>query len=166
MGTVRGLVVSPVFDNLPRMAVAREEVLVEAFITQTSIEAFHEAILHRLAQRDVMPLDRVIGWHSTSARFLRPRRPCGIARPKRDLVQLATDPLAAQRIVDHGRETLSAEVVENTENPEASAVDQSIRDEVQAPALVRPLWDRHRRSGSQGSLAAATLAHGQPLLPV
>lgn len=39
--TVQVIVVSPVFDNLPRMAVAREEVLVEAFITQTSIEAFH-----------------------------------------------------------------------------------------------------------------------------
>jgi hypothetical protein len=38
VGAVQVIVVSPVFDNLPRMAVAGEEVLVEALITQTSID--------------------------------------------------------------------------------------------------------------------------------
>lgn len=171
MGAVQVIVVSPVFDNLPRMAVAGEEVLVEAFITQTSIEAFHKAILHRLSRRNVMPLDGVIllpfkdGIRRQLGPVVRDNH-AGIASPERDLVQLAADTLAGQRVVDHGCKALSAEVVENTENAKAPAVDQSIRDEVQAPALVRSLRDCHRRSGSQGSFATATLAHGQPLLPV
>lgn len=171
MGAVQVIVVSPVFDNLPCMAVAGEEVLVEAFITQTSIKAFHEAILRRLSRRNVMPLDGVIllPFKDGIRRQLGPvvrNNHAGIARPERDLVQLAADTLAGQRVVDHGRKALSAEVVENTENAKASAVDQSIRDEVQAPALVWSPRDRHRRSGSQSSFATATLAHGQPLLPV
>lgn len=55
MRAVQVMVVSPVFNNLPRVAVAGEEVLVEAFIAQPTIEAFHEAILHGLARRDVVP---------------------------------------------------------------------------------------------------------------
>jgi hypothetical protein len=90
----------------------------------------------------------------------------GIPGAERDPVQLTADALAGQRVVDHGSKALSGEVVENAQYAEASAVDQGIRDEVKAPALVRSLRDCHRRSGSQGSFAAATLAHGQPLLPV
>ena len=34
-----------------------EQVLVQAFVAQATIERFHEVILLRLARRDVMPLD-------------------------------------------------------------------------------------------------------------
>src|ERR1051325_5890330 len=37
-----------------------EQVLVEALVTQASVEAFHEAILHRFAGRDVVPFDAVL----------------------------------------------------------------------------------------------------------
>ncbi|CAK7261999.1 protein of unknown function (plasmid) [Shinella sp. WSC3-e] len=56
--------------------------------------------------------------------------------------------------------------IEDTKDTKAPAIDQRIRDEVQAPALVRSLWDCHRRSRSQRSFATAALAHGQPLLLV
>jgi len=34
-----------------------EEVLVHAFIAHSTVEPFNEAVLHRLARRDVVPLD-------------------------------------------------------------------------------------------------------------
>lgn len=60
MRWVQAMVVSPVFDDLPRMAVTGDEVLVVAGITQTSVEAFREAILHRFARRDVVSLDGAV----------------------------------------------------------------------------------------------------------
>jgi len=47
----------PLFDALAGITVAAEQVLVEALVPQPSVEAFHEAVLHRLAGRDVMPFD-------------------------------------------------------------------------------------------------------------
>jgi len=41
------------------MIIAGEQVLVEAFVTQPAVEAFHEAVLHRLARCDVVPFDLV-----------------------------------------------------------------------------------------------------------
>jgi hypothetical protein len=53
-----GVVVDPpFFDNLACLAEVREQVLVEALVTQSAVEAFHEPILHRFAGRDVVPFD-------------------------------------------------------------------------------------------------------------
>ena len=42
------------------MAQAVEQVLVEQFIAHAAVEAFNEAILHRLARRDVVPVDLAV----------------------------------------------------------------------------------------------------------
>src|SRR6266478_10033295 len=56
-----GVVVDPpFFDNLACLAEVREQVLVEALVTQTAVEALYEAILHRFAGRDVVPFDTVV----------------------------------------------------------------------------------------------------------
>lgn len=60
MRAAQVIVVSPVFDSLPGMAVAGEQVLVEAFVAQASVEALHEAVLHWLARRNVMPVDGMV----------------------------------------------------------------------------------------------------------
>jgi hypothetical protein len=54
-----GVVVdSPVFDDRPCLAEVCEHVFVEALVVpQPSIEALHEAILHRFARCDVVPFD-------------------------------------------------------------------------------------------------------------
>jgi len=57
MWSVQIVVDPPVFDDLPRMAITAEQMLVEAFIAQTAVERFHEAILHGLSRRDVVPVD-------------------------------------------------------------------------------------------------------------
>ena len=47
----------PFFDDLAGMPIAGEEPLVEALIAHPAAKAFHQAVLHRLARRDVVPFD-------------------------------------------------------------------------------------------------------------
>ncbi|CUH39812.1 hypothetical protein JSE7799_02540 [Jannaschia seosinensis] len=46
------------------------------------------------------------------------------------------------------------------------SASERVTDDVRAPALVRLLRDRHRCPRVPGALAAATLAHGEPLLAI
>jgi len=53
-----GVVVDPPFlDDLTSLVEVCKQVLVEAFVAQPAVEAFDKAVLHRLAGRDVVPLD-------------------------------------------------------------------------------------------------------------
>ena len=47
----------PFFDDLACLGEVREQLLVEALVTQSAAEAFHEPILHRFAGGDVVPFD-------------------------------------------------------------------------------------------------------------
>ena len=51
------VVVAPCRNQMAGMAQRREQVLVQALIPQTAVEALHEAVLRRFAGRDVMPFD-------------------------------------------------------------------------------------------------------------
>ena len=51
------VVVAPCRNQFLSLAQVREQVLVEAFVPQASVEALDEAVLHRLAGSDVMPID-------------------------------------------------------------------------------------------------------------
>ena len=145
--------------------------LQKAFIAQPADEALHEAVLHRLARRDVVPLDLSLllpgqdGVRGQLGAVVGDDH-AGIAAALGDLVELAADPLAGERVVDDGCQALPAEVVDDAQDAEAPAVGQGVGDEVEAPALVGILRDRHRRSGAESSLAATALAHRQPLLAV
>ena len=56
-----GVVVDPPFFDQPAGGrQAAEQVLVEAFVTESTVQALDEAVLHRLARRDVVPLDPAI----------------------------------------------------------------------------------------------------------
>lgn len=60
----------------------------------------------------------------------------------------------------NGRRTGSAPATPAAKTPGR----QHVRDEVQAPPLVRPLWQRHGRPCAQRPLAAVALLHREPLL--
>ncbi len=60
MWTVQIVVDAPFLDDLPGMPVAAEQMFVEALVTQSAVERFHEAILHGLSGRDLVPLDTTI----------------------------------------------------------------------------------------------------------
>src|SRR5215510_551073 len=56
-----GVVVDPpVFDDPASLAEVGEQMLVEALVKQAAVGALHEAILHRLTWRDVVPFDAVV----------------------------------------------------------------------------------------------------------
>ncbi len=144
---------------------------VEAFVAEAAVQALHEGILHRLARGDVMPLDAAI--------FLPDQhRPAGQFRAVvadyhqrqatlfSEVVQFACDTNSGERRVDYERQTLSGEVIDDHQHPEAPAVSQHVRDEVEAPALVWALRDRHGRPGAERTLSAATAPHRQTLLAV
>ena len=55
------VVVNPPFRDDPAgMVVAFEQMLVQAFISHPADEGFSEAVLHRLAGRDVVPFDPIV----------------------------------------------------------------------------------------------------------
>ena len=56
-----GVVVDPpFFDDLARLVEVGEQVLVEALVAQSAVEALDEPILHRFAGCDVVPLDATL----------------------------------------------------------------------------------------------------------
>src|SRR6185437_7759479 len=79
-----------------------------------------------------------------------------------DAIELPSHAHAGERVVGNEAETFPAEVVDQSQDAEATAVSERIHDEVERPALVRGLRDRHRRPRAQGALAAAAPAHGEP----
>jgi hypothetical protein len=78
--------------------------------------------------------------------------------------------LTATRAPDSEVSTTSArharEVVDHRQDADAPAADQRVADEVEAPALVRTLRQRHRRSGAHRSLAATPAPDPQVLLAI
>lgn len=54
------MVVTPLRNQMAGMEEGREQVFVLAFVTQATIEALHEAFLHRFVWCDVMPFDLAV----------------------------------------------------------------------------------------------------------
>ena len=54
------VVVAPCGNQMAGMAQGREQVLVEAFVPEPSVEALDEAVLHRFTRRDVVPFHLAI----------------------------------------------------------------------------------------------------------
>ena len=57
MGSVDVVVVSPGIDHPAGMAVASEQVLIEALVAEPADEGLDQFVLHRLARGDVVPID-------------------------------------------------------------------------------------------------------------
>jgi hypothetical protein len=90
----------------------------------------------------------------------------GLAAQRRGPIQLAGDVTAGKRAVDDQGQTLPAEVVDHHQHPKGAPIIQDIGGEVERPALVRPLRDRHRFTGAECALAAAAPPDRQPLLAI
>ena len=63
-------------------------------------------------------------------------------------------------------QALAREVIDHGEDAEPPAVGERIAHEVERPALIRALRQRHRRPRAQRSLASATAADLKALLPI
>ena len=83
-----------------------------------------------------------------------------------DTIELAHDPWAGKRGIHHQAEAFPGEVIDQSEDAEAPATHQRVSHEVERPAQIPILRDRHGCPGAESSLAATTLAHRQPFLLV
>src|SRR5271166_433291 len=165
----RVIVETPGFDDLARLLQASEQVLVQAFIAKTADKALCKAILHRLARRDVMPVDPALllpfqDGVRGQLRAVVADNEAGIAAQLRDLVEFAGNANAGERDIGDEAYAFPVEIVDHRQDAKAPPIGERIRRKVQRPALIDPLRDRHRRPRSQSSLAAAALANGQALL--
>ena len=113
------------------MEQAVEQVFIQAFVCHTPLEAFHEAILHRLARCEVVPVNFTV--------FL-PLQDC-IRRQLGSVVvdhhaEVATnlgDPVeftghadARQRRINHSGQTCTAEVVDDIQYTGPAATRQAV----------------------------------------
>ena len=85
---------------------------------------------------------------------------------QREAISPSSDPSPGQRGVGDERQAFPREVIDDRQDAETSAVGESIRQEVQAPALIGTLRQRHRRPGAERPLAAAAAPNLQPFLAV
>lgn len=167
-----GVVVDPpCFDDPARLRQVGEQMLVEAFVPQPTIEGLDKAVLGWLAGCDVVPFDTVIllpskdrsrGQLSAVVADDHARTAAALDEP----IELASDPDAGQRVVGDEGQAFPAEVVDHGEDAELATASKSIGDEVQRPALVGILRNRQRRPGAERTLTAAALPHHQPFLAI
>ena len=151
MGSHRVVVDPPAFDDPPGLCERSEDMLVETFVAQLSIERLNKRVLNRFARRNIVPLDARLfdpAQHSSA---------CQLGSVVRDdhqwsamqiaeAVQLPDDTGARQRRINYARQTFPRKVVDDVENAEATAVIERILHEVQRPPLIGALRHGHRRS--------------------
>jgi hypothetical protein len=146
-------------------------VLVEALVTQSAVEALHEAILHRFAGRNVVPFDITLllpgqdGVRGQLGAVVADDH-SGVAPQFGDTIQLTCDPQTGERGVDHQGQAFSGEVIDQREDAEAPSAHQRVRHEVERPTQIAVLGNRHRRPCTESPFAATALAHHQPLFLV
>ena len=121
------VVVAPCRNQMAGMAQGWEQVLVQALVPQTAVEAFHEAVLHRLARRDVVPFDLAVllpfehGVRRQLGAVVADHH-AGMLAHLGDPVQFAGDTVSRQRRVNHGRQAFSPEVVDHAEDKQVAPV--------------------------------------------
>ena len=148
-----------------------EQSLIEQLVTQTADERLGERILHRLARGDVMPGDLVIvrpsqdGVRGEFGSVVADNHP-GLAALGEQPIELAGNPDAGDRGVGHQGQALARAVIDHDQDTHAAAVDELVRNEVERPTVVGPLWDEHRSPCAQSALASATAANHKALLPI
>src|SRR6478672_916706 len=159
--------------SMMRLASASDEntCSLRAFVAQLAIEAFHEAVLLRLAGRDVVPFDavdcgplehRVGGELGAVVRDDQQR----LVVLREEPIEHADNARARQRGVSFGRETSPGELILDIEYAEATAAFEHVGDEVEHPDLVRPACRLKRRTRAKCPLAAPPPTNHQALLSI
>jgi hypothetical protein len=150
----------------------REQRLIEAFVSEASVETLDEAVLHGLTGGDVMPLHRALlapaqNGDAGELRSIVADDRLGLcAALPGQRFQLPHDPQARQRGVGDQRQALSGEVVYDREDPEPSSLRESVGDEVERPTFVRPRGERQRRPRPERALPASAATDLELLLAI
>ena len=161
----------PGADDLPGVPKAEEQGLVQQLVAHSSVEGFDEAVLHRLAGRDVMPVDAVLGAPGEDG----VRGQLGsvirydhgwLAPPFDQCRQFPGHPLARYRGVGHGRQTFPRHVVDDVEDAEAPATGELVVHEVERPAGIYLGLDQDRRPHADSTPPGPAPAHRQTFLAI
>jgi len=143
MGSLSVLILLPCGDLGSGMSQGREQCFVEALVAETAVEAFHEAVLHRLSWRDAVPLD---------PRMLAPSEDglLGVNCHRGQFRAVVADNCSRTSALGHGGvefsrhtqtrkegvrdqcQALPCEVVHNGQNAELPPIGECITDEVEA----------------------------------
>jgi len=127
VGAMVVVVVAPGRDQLPVVAQVGKQRLVQALVTEASIEAVDEAILDRFSWRDVVPPDLAIllPFQDGVRCQLRPLivgDHAGIAMHPGNVVEFTANPLPRQGGVHDRCQAFQAEVIDDAEHAEAATV--------------------------------------------
>ena len=131
MGAVVIIVGAPSRDQFSGMAQVGEQVLVQALVPQAAVEAFHEAVLHRLSRSNVVPLDLAIllPFQNGVRGQLRPiiaDHHAGIATRSGDVIEFPSYALPRQRGIDHTGQAFPAEVIDDAQDTEPAPIRQAV----------------------------------------
>lgn len=123
------------------MSQCREEGFIEALVAQVAIEAFHKAVLHRLAGCDVVPFDVSILTSFQDGRAGHFRAIIGDNRSGGapscdDCIQFPAKPSTRQRCIRNQCQALTREIINDRQHAEPAAIGESVADEIQAPAFI------------------------------
>jgi hypothetical protein len=155
----------------PGVIEVEEQGFVEKLVAHPAVEAFTEAVLHRLSRCDEVPGDLVV---------LRPAQH-GVAGELGAVVrddharlaatidqhrQLARHPPSRDRGIRDRREAFPGHVIDDIQDPEAATTGELVMDKIQRPAGIRPSLDQDRRPGADRAAARPALAHAETFLPV
>jgi hypothetical protein len=163
------IILPPLLQFSPGLPHRGEQPLVEAFIPEPTIEAFDERILRRLSGCVVMPFDVALlrpaqDLHAGEFRPIVADDHMRLAALADQGCQFARYPCTGQRCVGCQRKAPPAIVFDHGQDAEPAPVNKAVGDEVQAPALVCPLRQGHRRTRFQSPLAATPATHPQVFL--
>ena len=131
-----------------------EDRLVQQFVAHAAVERFADAVLHRLARRDEMPIDPVRlrpGQHRVGSELgsVVGDDQAWLAAPGDDGVEFARDAPAGDRSVGNRRQAFLGDVVDHVENAQAPPVRELVVDEVERPSGVGSGFDQDRRPRSR-----------------
>ena len=146
--------------------------LVQALVPQLAVEALQEAVLLRLARRDVVPFDAVLLGplkHGIAGELgavveddhLR------LAALGHDPIEHAGNPRTGQRGIDLGGSSSRVSWSSTLNTPEAPArLLEHVRHEVEHPNLVRSMRPMQRRPRADRALAATSPANRKSFLAI
>lgn len=167
-----GVVIFRAFpDHRAGMVKAVEQRLVQQLVPHPPVEGFHVGVLHRLAGRDVAPLDLLI---------LAPGQDCiggelgpvvaddhaRLAASGNDVGQFARYSTDRDRRVGDRGEAFPGRVINDVEHPEPPATGELVVNEVQAPAGIGPSRHEDRSPCADCPAPGPTLANTKTFLPI
>ena len=90
----------------------------------------------------------------------------GLAALDQEAIEFARHPEAGDRCIGDHRQALACAVINHDQNAHAAAVDELIGDEVERPAVIRPLGHQHRRPCAQRPLSSDPTADHETLVAI